>query len=136
MEKSELISYRALLREVRQLRTALECLEASIYSPRGQKFTAMPHAPAGHGVTMADVVCRHMELEELYLAKLAELNGRRLEIEAAIGSLQPEERLVMRHRYLEGHSWAKICADLAPLGYSERTIYRLHGMALLKLRDR
>lgn len=136
VEKTDFVNYRALAREVRQLRAHLEALESSMYAPKGQRFTSMPNPPAGEGKTMADVVCRHMELEELYLAKLAEKNAQLLRVEQAIDSLESAgERLVMRLRYLDGHGWARICAEMAALGYSERTIYRLHGQALLKLKE-
>lgn len=136
MDKSVFMNYRALAREVRQLRTCLESLEASMYAPKGQRFTSTPHAPSGDGKTMADVVCKHMELEALYLEKLAEKNAQLLGIEQAIDSLEiPGERLVMRHRYIDGYSWQRICAEMASLGYAERTVYRLHGAALLKLKE-
>lgn len=136
MEKIDFINYRALAREVRQLEAHLETLESSMYAPKGQRFTSTPNSTAGEGKTMADVVCRHMELEALYLEKLAEKNAQLLELEKAVDALEePGERLVMRSRYFEGHSWRRICADMAALGYSERTVYRLHGQALLKLKE-
>ena len=136
MEKSELMSYRDLAREVRQLRAHLESLEASMYAPKGQRFTSTPHAPSGDGKTMADVVCKHMELEALYLEKLAARNAQLLSIERAIDSLEiPGERLVLRCRYIDGCSWQRVCAEMAHLGYSERSVYRLHGEALLKLKE-
>ncbi|MGN1027796.1 MAG: DUF1492 domain-containing protein [Faecousia sp.] len=133
MTKDELLQYRDLAREVRQLRRHLDSLESSMYTPQGQRYTATPRAASGPGKTMADAVCQHMELEDLYREKLAERNAQLLRVEAAIDSLaNPGERLVMRYRYIDGHSWTRICGEL---GYSESTIYRLHGQALLKLKE-
>ena len=136
MDKKELNEFRALVYEVKKLQRNLETLEDSIYAPKAQKFSHTPHSHSGNGKTMDDLVCGHIELIELYKAKLAEKNSKLLRIEQAIDSLEDTgERLVMRHRYIDGWGWDRICSDLRPLGYSERTVYRLHGQALVKLRD-
>lgn len=136
MEKSDLMSYRDLAYEVRQLRARLASLEDTMYSPRGQRYTATPHAAHGPGVTMADVVGRHLELEALYEEKLAVKNARLLEVERAVEALEkPAWRLVLRHRYINGYSWGRVCSEMALLGYSERSTYRMHGEALLKLKE-
>lgn len=136
MEKSELMEYRELVHEVRQLRTTLAALEDCMYSPRGQRYTATPRATTGKGKTMEDVVGKHIELEALYREKLADKNARLLVIEHAIEALEtPAWRLVLRQRYIDGYSWGRICAEMASLGYSERSTYRMHGEALLKLKE-
>lgn len=136
MEKIDFLNYRSLSREVRQLRANLDALEASMYAPKGKRLTPTPAAPSGGGKTMADVVCKHMELEALYLEKLKEKNARLIAIETAIESLaDPGERLVMRYRYIDGYDWGHVCGEMKPLGYAERTVYRLHGGALMKLKE-
>ena len=76
-----------------------------------------------------------LRVEELQ-AKVAELEAQTLVIEQAIAALSdPGERLVMRERYIFGKNWHQVCSTLIPLGYSERTIYRLHGFALLHLKE-
>ena len=42
MEKVDFLNYRALVLEVRQLQSQLATLEATMYSPGGQRFTATP----------------------------------------------------------------------------------------------
>ena len=136
MEKSDFSSYRILAKEVEQLKEQLEALEASLYSPKGQKFTTMPRAANGTGHTMDDAVARHMDLVKLYKEKLAEKESRQLSIEMAIESLEDTaERVVMRDRYLLGRSWRSIVMKLEDRGYSERQVYRLHGFALFKLKE-
>lgn len=136
MEKIDFINYRALSWEIRSLKERLQAMETSIYGPKGQRFTSTPRASTGNGKTMEDVVCKHMELEALYRSKLAEGADQLLRIEQAIATLtSPAERMVMQRRYVDGHSWQSICAEMAPLGYSERSVYRLHGEALLKLKE-
>lgn len=136
MEKSDLRSYRALLREKQQLEDQLRVLESSMYSPRGQRFSSTPHASSGYNKTMDDPVARHIELEGLYRAELAEKEAQQLAIERAIAALPDEgERLVMRFRYIEGRGWPAVVHEMQKVGYSERTAYRLHGLALLKLKE-
>jgi hypothetical protein len=136
MDKIDFINYRALSREVQQLKTQLKTLEASLYSPKGQQFTTTPHASSGPKKTMEDAVAGHMKLEQLYKDKLIKQEAELLRIESALELLDdPAQRLVMRERYILGHSWVKICIRLAELGYSERTVYRLHGHALLNLKE-
>lgn len=136
MEKIELVNYRMLAREVDQLREQLEAMESSLYSPKSQRFTSMPHASTHQGSTMDLAVSRHLELQELYLKRLAEKDAQLLIIEQALALLDdPAQRVIMRDRYVLGWSWRRICATLASEGYSERQVFRLHGYALLKLKE-
>lgn len=136
MDKIDLLSYKALVVEVQQLRDQLETLEASLYSPKGQRFTSTPTASSGKGSTMDSAVARHMALEELYREKLADKEEMQLGIEQAIQSLgDTPERVVMRERYIKGRGWPAIIRDMQKLGYSERQVYRMHGFALLKLKE-
>lgn len=136
MEKADFRSYRMLVREVQQLREQLLVLEASIYSPKGQRFTSTPKATASSNATMDAAVDRHLRLDRLYREKLASKEAEQLAIEQAIQSLEnPAERVVMRELYLNGKSWPAVIREMQKLGYSERTAYRLHGLALLRLKE-
>lgn len=136
MEKADFKNYRTLAAEVQQLKDQLAVLESSLYSPKGQRFTSTPRVPSGAGSTMDGAVERHIELEALYRAQLAEKEAQQRCIEGAIMSLEDvAERLVMRERYIEGRGWAAIISKLQKLGYSERQVYRLHGYALLHLKE-
>lgn len=136
MDKVDFINYRMLAREVLQLRDQLAALESSLYSPKGQRFSAMPRAASGPKKTMEDVVAGHMRLEELYHEKLAKQESQLYDIEEALDSLEdPAQRVIMRERYVLGHSWVRICDKMRSQGYSERQVYRLHGFALLNLKE-
>lgn len=136
MEKSDLRNYRALVMEVQQLKEQLAVLESSLYSPKGQRFTATPRVPSGDRSTMDGAVDRHLRLDRLYREELAEKEARQLAIEQAIESLNDTpERVVMRELYIFGRSWPAVINKMQKLGYSERTTYRLHGYALLKLKE-
>ena len=139
MEKADFRNYRALVREVRQLQEQVRILEASLYSPAGQRFSSMPRAASGPKKTMEDAVAGHIKLESLYRSKLAEQESRQYAIEQAIQSLpdtsEAPERLVMRLLYIEARGWPAVIREMQKLGYSERTVFRLHGSALLKLKE-
>ena len=135
MLKSDLQNYRALAREVRQLREQLTALEASLFAPKVQQYSDTP-VQSGRVSDLSDAVVRHLELKELYQERLAAKAAQQLAIELALESLEdPAQRMVMRFRYIEGRGWNFIIAELAALGYSERQVYRLHGFALLKLKE-
>ena len=136
MEKTDLKNYRALVQEVLQLKEQLAVLESSIYSPRGQRFTTTPRVPSGDRSTMDGAVDRHIKLVALYRDQLAEKEAKQLAIEQAIESLDDTpERLIMRDLYIAGKRWPAVLTKMQKLGYSERTVYRLHGYALLKLKE-
>ena len=136
VEKTELKNYRALVLEVQQLREQLVALESSLYSPKGQRFTSTPRVPSGDRSTMDGAVARHIKLVELYREQLAEKEARQLSIEQAIESLgDTPERVILRELYISGRSWPAVITKMQRLGYSERTTYRLHGYALLKLKE-
>ena len=86
MERDEFFNYRMLTYEVKKLRSTLSALEASIYSPAGQRYTHTPRGTSG-GHSMDDVIASHAALEELYREKLAAKNAQLLAVEQAIESL-------------------------------------------------
>lgn len=136
MEKADFRNYRDLVREVQQLQEQLLVLEASLYSPKGQRFSSTPYAASGPKKTMDDAVAGHIKLEALYRSQLAEKEAQQIAIEQAVASLgEAPERLVMRLLYIEGRGWPAVIREMGKLGYSERTVYRLHGFALLKLKE-
>lgn len=136
MDKTDFINYRALSREVQQLKAQLKTLEASLYSPKGQQFTTTPHASSGPKKTVEDAVAGHIKLDTLYREKLAEQEGTLYKLETAVRALEdPVQRMVIRARYFDGLSWGRIITNFAALGYSERQVYRIHGYALLNLKE-
>lgn len=122
--------------EVRQLRAYVDTLDSALSSVPSPQFSLTPKGPHSGGSALAARVARYLEMRDLYEAQLAKSEALVLNIERAIQSLEsPAERLVMRLRYMEGRSWASVCLKLQREGYSERQVYRLHGAALLKLKE-
>lgn len=136
MEKVDFLNYRALVLEVRQLKSHLASLERAMDSISGPQLSFTPKGPHSGGSPVERQVVRFLDVQELYKAKLTEKLAQLVIVEQAIDSLDsPAERLVMRLRYMEGRSWASVCSLLQREGYSERQVYRLHGFALQKLKE-
>lgn len=136
MEKSDFMNYRALVMEVRQIRARLTELELARFSTSSPNYSGAPGSSDPHRCAMVDRSVKYLEAKAFYEEKLDQRDAQLLVIERAIESLaSPIERLVMRARYIQGRSWASICTALQREGYSERQVYRLHGDALLKLKE-
>ena len=136
MEKSDFQNYRALVREVEQLRGYVRTLEATLDSIPSPQLSFTPKGPPSNGSAMTARVARLLDTKALYEERLAASEAGVQAIERAIQSLSsPAERLVMRLRYMEGRGWVSICQELLLIGYSERQVYRLHGYALMKLKE-
>lgn len=136
MDKEKLQTYRAMQRERRQLRDKLEEIETELYSLPAQQLTGMPAAPPKPGSTLEAAVAAHSEsLEALrirYIALLARIEAKLLEIEQAIEVLDPDARTLLRYRYIDGLKWEEICVKM---NYSWRSVHRLHAAALIRLKE-
>lgn len=130
MTKARLRNYRNLRKEQDQLRQRLEELETALYYPKIPRLTDMPKGGSHEGNAQEDLAIHHIELQELYVAKLADLEAEQLEIEKAIASLDTIERLLLRYRYLDGLKWEEVCVRI---NYEWARTHELHGAALRKL---
>ncbi len=130
MTKERLRNYKNIRREVTQLQELICQLRVDIAAPRSQQLTGMPHGSSRAGSAIETAVERLVELEDLYTAKLKTLVDEQLAVEAAISSLEPAERQLMRARYIEGRKWEEVCVLI---GYSWQQTHRLHARALARL---
>ena len=136
MTKNDFSNYRALVLEVRQLQSLLTELEAAKFSVQGSDFSGAPREAPSSGSAVERKVIRYLDTLALYREKIEAKTARLIAIESALDSLEsPVERLIMRLRYIEGRSWVSVCVELESLGYSERQVYRLHGFALMRLKE-
>ena len=78
------------------------------------------------------MVARHVELQERYEAKLAEMTREMLLIEEAIDALEPTARMLLRYRYLDGLKWEEVCVRM---NYSWMQTHRIHANALNQLSE-
>lgn len=119
-------NYQKIKQEREQLRQQLEEIEAALYYPKTQRLTDMPKAPVD-GNPQEDLALHHIELQELYRAKLEELAAEQLAIEKAIESLDQTHRMLLRYRYIDGLKWEEVCVKM---GYCWTQIHEHHGRAL------
>ena len=132
MTKEELRGYRNLKREADQLEQYIARIKAEIYAPRTTHLDAIPGAsPNGTGPTER-LALKHVELLERYREKLVELRTAQLRIEKAIEPLSPDERMLMRYRYIDGLTWEEVAVKM---GYSWRQVHRIHAKALEHVRE-
>lgn len=134
MTKERLRRYQAIKAEQRQLQSLLDEIEAPMYGPKAQQLSGMPFPPSriGSGSPQEQMADRTMELRARYAGKIEELHAEQLEIETAIDKLEPKQRTLLRHRYIEGMTWEEVCICM---GYSWRQTHRLHADALEQLRE-
>jgi DNA-directed RNA polymerase specialized sigma24 family protein len=132
MTKERLRAYQSIKREREQILQRLEEVETALYYPKVQQLDAMPGSGTKEGNPQENLAIYHIELQDLYKAKLAEMAAEQLAIEKAIEPLEPTARMLLRYRYLDGLKWEEVCCRL---NYSWRQTHRLHGEALQKLRE-
>ena len=132
MTKERLRNYQKLRREQEQIQQKLEEVEAALYFPRIQTLTGMP-SHHGEGNPQEDLAIHHIELQEFYRSKAAEMAAEQLAVEKAIESLPPTERMLLRYRYLDGLKWEEICVRM---NYSWTQTHAHHVEALRLLSEK
>lgn len=134
MTKDRLRRYRANAMELRQLRAQIEEIQRRAYAPQAQRFAAVSRSQRRRGGSRQERLAdRALELLGLYEDRLERLQAEQYAIELAIGSLSdPRQRVLLRHRYIEGLTWEKVCRKMH---YSYSQIDRLHAAALQEIRE-
>ena len=94
-------------------------------------ITGMPHNPSPSQSTMADAICKIVDLQELLKKDLSALVDLKREIMGVISGIENDEyKTVLEKRYLCFLSWEQIAVDM---GYEMSWLYRLHQRALEKV---
>lgn len=131
MTKEQLQGYRALKFERDKLLSTLQAIETVLYGPRSQNMDGMPRGGNGPKDDRRDaLIDRKDKVQALYEAKVAELSEAILAIEQAIECLAPDERSLIRLRYIDGLKWERVCVEI---GYERAQTHRIHAEALRKL---
>lgn len=130
--KKRLSAYLDAKRECKQIGERLEALNARMVSVGAQALDGMPKG-GSKGDNKPDLIDAKDRLVARYMSLGAELMQTQLEIEEAIEWLEPLERMLIRHRYIEGLTWEEVCVAM---GYAWRQTHRIHARALDKLAER
>lgn len=96
-------------------------------------LTGMPRTPNHGGSTMADAVCKIIDLQNEIAADMDRLVQIKKNIVDVIAQVTDVElRILLEQRYLCGATWEAITMDLY---HSRRWIFRLHDKALTVVQE-
>lgn len=94
-------------------------------------ITGMPHNPSSSQSTMADAVCKIIDLQELLKKDLSALVDLKREIMGVINALEnDEDKTVLEKRYLCFQTFEQIAVDM---GFSIDNIFKIHCRALKRI---
>ena len=125
LDKQTLMQYQYLIQEINQLEAEKQRLVDGVIG--STKVNAMPKPQNSNGDVTADTAARMADLATLTAHKLNQAVRLKLQIEQAISKLEPQERVLMRARYLEGKSWEQVAVDMH---YTYRRVTQIHGKIL------
>lgn len=129
MTKDELKKRLKRYLEIKAEAKQIQELRDALLDPKGANLDAMPRS-SGPGNPVEAARKQRESLARDYDRKLEELAAEQTYIEAMIESLEPVERKLMRHRYLEGLTWEKVCVAI---NYGWTQTHEMHGRILDKL---
>lgn len=91
-------------------------------------LTGMPRNPNSSGSTMADAVCKIIDLQEEINRDIDHLVDLKREIVAVIKAVKDTEyQILLEKRYLCFHTWEQIAVDMH---YSGKWVQKMHDRAL------
>ena len=96
-------------------------------------LTGMPPNPNSGGSTMADAVCKIIDLQEEINRDIDHLVDLKREIVAVIKAVEDTEyQILLEKRYLCFHTWEQIAVDMH---YSGKWVQKMHDGALNVVRE-
>ena len=137
-KKKVLKSYRLLedekehfLDQLLYWKNKAEKVGSSIITP---KHGGIGNQLDGMGNQLERAIDKYMEAEQKYYQRVVEVDTILNDIESSIDELEDDTlRVLMRHRYIEGHTWEQVAVNMS---YSWQHVHKLHSLALqvIKLR--
>lgn len=129
MTKEELKARLRRYLDIKDEAAQIQELRDALLDPKGANLDAMPRS-CGPGNPVEAARQQREQLKKEYDRKEQELLAEQAYIEAMIEGLEPMERKLMRHRYLEGLTWEKVCVAI---NYGWTQTHEMHGKILDKL---
>ena len=131
MTKEELKSYIENKREIEIIKDKLIYLEEKKTSIKSMIINDMPKSCNIENDMIGNLLADIEDLINIYKEKELELIKQQIKIENAISKLEdPTDRNIIRLKYLDGHTWEKICVIL---NYSWNGIHKKHRKILEKI---
>ena len=132
MTKEELKSYIENKREIEMIKDKLIYLEEKKTSIKSMIINDMPKSCNMENDMIGNLLADIEDLINIYKEKELKLIKQQIQIEKAIEKLDdPIDRNIIRLKYLNGHTWEKICVIL---NYSWNGIHKKHRKILEKIR--
>ena len=131
MTKDELKKRLHCYRDQKAERGQIAAAYHALADPKSANLDGMPKSP-GSGDPLASIATKRQALLKRYHEKLDELDAALLTVEDMIDGLEPGERKLMRHRYIDGLTWEEVCVAI---GYSWRQTHNIHAKCLDKLME-
>ncbi len=130
MGKEELMQYKTIKIEIKQIKERIEYLEERKTSIKSQVITDMPTGN-GEGTDILSLIVMIEDAETELIQKEKQLIATMNKIEHTIDNVENSlDRCILRARYIECKAWEQICVEL---NYSWRQIHRLHSNILKKI---
>ncbi len=131
MTKEELKSYIENKREIEIIKDKLMYLEEKKTSIKSMIINDMPKVTNMENDMIGNLLADIEDLINIYKEKELNLIKQQIKIEKAISNLEdPTDRNIVRLKYLDGHTWEKICVIL---NYSWNGIHKKHRKILEKI---
>lgn len=137
--KDWLMEYREKERDIDNQIERLERLISKMTGVGAQVITDMPRAPGGAGDRTGELVAQKEELETSIRESVAAQSVKRKLVESILANLRhPDERAVIRMRYIDSESWGTVVElmfgnrddyDGKEDSYLRR-VHKVHGAAL------
>ena len=132
MTKEELKSYIENKREIEIIKDKLMYLEEKKTSIKSMIINDMPKVTNKENDMIGNLLADIEDLINIYKEKELNLIKQQIKIEKAISNLEdPTDRNIIRLKYLDGHTWERICVIL---NYSWNGIHKKHRKILEKIR--
>lgn len=130
-KKEYLKSYKKARNRINSLKLQLEQVKIDIVNIKSSQGDGMPRKK-GETNDLSRCMEQIANLEEQIDSMMTELLDRQIRITSAINDLiDYDECTVMTDKYLNCKTWEKVTEDN---GYSWRTVHRIHGRALKKIK--
>ena len=140
--KKWLFKYKYEERDIDMQLERLDALESRITSLGSPAISDMPKSPSPAQDRVADMICMKIDLADEIKIAIENHRNRRKHIEKAIAELEkPEEKAVLRARYLDLMDWKSVAGVLFGDRYDFvdredsylRRMYKIHSSALVNL---
>jgi len=127
--KRQLHAYRDIQKDIAEMEERLFLLDCKAQKIT-TRFSDEPHVSSLIQDSMAETIAAKVDLAVMINTLTQESYKEMANIEAAIESLAPQEKRLMRLRYIDGIKWEAICGMMF---ISWRQIHRIHASALQNL---